>query len=151
MWHILYITLKGFNGSYLSTKACNWFVMGLLIILIFSQLKQKIQYVTNEYKLQLNGFHICADNIFHTIMSLGLSGIFHLLFVYFILACFICALGNTYSQNEIDNVFVKLIKREMYYAELDGQLGCWPQNVIPYTIQNGFCEYTVLKYKIDNR
>lgn len=62
--------------------------------------------------------------------------------VYLILACIFGARGKTYSQSEIDNAFVKMIKRERFYKLVDKQLGCWPQNIIPYTIVSGFSEYT---------
>lgn len=106
-----------------------------------------MQYATNDYQVQLKGLYICADTISFTTMRLGLPGFFNLAIVYFISAR-IGALGKNYPQNEIDNAFAKFIKKERFYKKLDEQLGCWPQNVIPFTIKEGFSEYTVLKYMI---
>lgn len=75
------------------------------------------------------------------VMYLRLSLFLKLSIGYFLLPRIISIHGKQYSQNDIDNAFVKMIKKERFYRPLDNQLGCWPQNVIPYRIHAGFSKY----------
>jgi hypothetical protein len=61
-------------------------------------------------------------------------------FILIIFSCIICVKTKNYTQQEIDDAWDKMITREKIYKKVNGKMGCWPQNIIPYVIKPGFGE-----------